>query len=186
MPNTTVYLIRHAHAEWGPDEARPLSPAGTIAAAALGKLLSRRSVAAIYTSPSRRARDTVKPLADVLNLDPIIVDDLRERELLPVPADQFEAAVEETWRFPQGALPGSESNAAAQGRALAAIQRIVNGHPGQAVVISTHGTLLTLILNGLDASYGFEFWRKMSFPDLYEVELAGDAITRVVRLWDPL
>ena len=57
-------------------------------------------------------------------------------------------------------------------------------HAGQHVVVATHGNLLALILNAFDPSFGYEFWRELSFPDVYEVEFEATRLIRVRRLWE--
>jgi 2,3-bisphosphoglycerate-dependent phosphoglycerate mutase len=52
------------------------------------------------------------------------------------------------------------------------------------VVLATHGTLLALVLNGLDAAFGYDFWRRLTFPDAYRLDLDGSALLRVERLWE--
>ena len=39
------------------------------------------------------------------------------------------------------------------------------------VVVSTHGNLLVLLLNYLDAAIGYEFWQGLRIPDVYRVEI---------------
>ena len=51
-------------------------------------------------------------------------------------------------------------------------------------MVATHGNLLALILNGLDSAFGYDFWRQLSFPDVYRLEFEGTALTRVERIWD--
>ena len=75
-----------------------------------------------------------------------LVRDLRERELPVVPPGEFNRVVEETWQSPENAVAGGESNLDAQTRGLAAVRGILTRHPGQHVVVCTHGTLFTLIL----------------------------------------
>ena len=50
-------------------------------------------------------------------------------------------------------------------------------------MVATHGTLLALILNGLDPAFGFDFWRRLSFPDVYQLEFDGPVLSRVQRVW---
>lgn len=68
-----VYLVRHACAgdkrQWsGPDLDRPLDPAGVVQAAALADELAVFPIHRILTSPARRCRQTVEPLADRLDV----------------------------------------------------------------------------------------------------------------------
>jgi 2,3-bisphosphoglycerate-dependent phosphoglycerate mutase len=182
---TTIYVVRHAHAHWTPDDARPLSHRGRADARTLAALLSDRPIVAIYSSPSRRARETVAPLARRLQLTASVIPDFRERELAPVPAARFESVVAETWRSPDRALPGGEPNSAAAARGVAALLSVRARHVDEQTLVSTHGTLLALMVNALDPRYGFEFWRQMTFPDVYQLEFSGDQLVRLINLWSP-
>jgi broad specificity phosphatase PhoE len=184
MGATTIYLVRHAHADWQHDEPRPLSEAGLKAAQVVGTLLSAFPITAIYSSPARRAVETVTPLADRLGIGPELMHDLRERELPIVRSGEFERIVLDAWRSPQSATAGAESNVKAQTRGLAAVRSILARNVGQHVVVSTHGNLLALILNALDSAFGYDFWRRLSCPDVYRLEFEGSALTRVERIWD--
>jgi broad specificity phosphatase PhoE len=52
------------------------------------------------------------------------------------------------------------------------------------LVLATHGTLLALVLNALDRQFADEFWRRLSFPDIYQLTFADAELRRVERLWD--
>lgn len=123
---TTAYLVRHAHAHWQPSEARPLSQQGRAAAGALARAFREAPVTAIYSSPARRAIETIEPLASGLGLRSAIVADLRERELVVPPGTRFEDAVEAAWQNPDRGVSGSESNRAAAARGLRALQQAVS------------------------------------------------------------
>jgi 2,3-bisphosphoglycerate-dependent phosphoglycerate mutase len=51
-------------------------------------------------------------------------------------------------------------------------------------VLATHGNLLALVLNALDPRFGYEFWRQLSFPDLYQLMFDGSDLRDVAHLWD--
>jgi 2,3-bisphosphoglycerate-dependent phosphoglycerate mutase len=181
---TWIYLVRHAHAVWRNDDNRSLSPAGFEAAQLVADRLIDLPITAIYSSPHRRVLETVRPLAERLGLPIERHGNLRERELPVVAAEQFEQANKRTWDAPARALPGGETNHAAQARGVAALHGIIDQHANRHVVLATHGTLLTLMLNGLDTTYGYEFWQQLSFPDIYRLEFQGAALTSVRRMWD--
>jgi 2,3-bisphosphoglycerate-dependent phosphoglycerate mutase len=182
---TTLYLVRHAHADWTPDEARPLSAEGRADAERLASPLADQPIVAIYSSPSRRAVQTVEPLAGRLGLEPILVSDLRERELLAPSAAAFESAVESTWRDPDRPYRGGEPNSAARIRGVAVVRRVLEQHADRHVVLSTHGSLLAIVLHAFDDSYGYEFWRSMTFPDAYALTFRQEALIGVRRVWMP-
>jgi 2,3-bisphosphoglycerate-dependent phosphoglycerate mutase len=177
---TRVDLVRHAHADWQPDEARPLSARGQIGAAAVTECLRRKPITAVYSSPARRALQTVEGLG----IAPIVLADLRERELAPVFNADFHGTIRAAWSNPDVAPPAGESNVTAQARGLEVLRTILGRHPGQHLVVATHGNLLALILNALDSSYGYEFWCAMTFPDIYELQFEGDVLTKVDRIYD--
>jgi 2,3-bisphosphoglycerate-dependent phosphoglycerate mutase len=183
---TAVYLIRHAHAEWNESEARPLSSSGQTSAGRLADALAARPIIAIYSSPFRRSIETVTPLAERLGLHVEVLHDLRERRLPIVPAAEFSGLVESAWRSPSVAPPGGEANVVAQARGRAAVQQIIDRHPGQHVVVATHGNLLMLMLNSFNPGFGYESWRKLSLPDVFQLEFEGTTFRQARRIWEPL
>ena len=174
QPATVVYLLRHAQARWSPDEMRPLSPEGTRAAEELADHLAALPITHIVSSDRLRAQQTVAPLAKRLALPVVLEPELRERRLTTpaLPAglfrgeEAFRDAVRATWKTPRFARPGGESNAAAQSRGVAVLQRLRRAHNDGRIVVSTHGNLLTLILQHFDPSIGFEFWASLRMPDI--------------------
>ena len=66
---------------------------------------------------------------------------------------------------------------------LTAVRQFIARHAEQPLVVATHGNLMALILNGLDPSFGYEFWRELSFPDVYELAFEASALIRVRRMW---
>ena len=169
-----VYLLRHAHARWTPDEMRPLSPEGARAAEELADHLAAIPITHIVSSDSLRAQQTVAPLAKRLALPIVVEPDLRERRLATpaLPAGVFRGekafrdAVRATWQASHFAHPGGESNAAAQARGVAVLQRLRRAHHDGPIVMSTHGNMLTLILHHFDPSIGFDFWVTLQMPDI--------------------
>jgi 2,3-bisphosphoglycerate-dependent phosphoglycerate mutase len=164
-----LYLVRHARADYGPDETRGLSADGHAAAARVAELLAGRRITRIHSSPYTRAIQTVQPLADRLGLPVEIHDDLRERRLASGPLDNFLTAVEATWRDFDLAHTGGESSAMAQARVAAAIRRIA-ATGDEPMAIASHGNALALFLRTLDAAVDFAFWSRMSMPDVYVVD----------------
>jgi 2,3-bisphosphoglycerate-dependent phosphoglycerate mutase len=179
----TFYLVRHARADYTRDEMRPLSAHGREDALRLADLLQTCPIDRILSSPYRRANETIAPLAGRLDLSIHTEPDLRERQLGHIPTGDFLEAVEATWREPSFAHPGGESNAAAQQRGLSVVRRLQEKHTGEHIVLSTHGNLMALLLQGFDPSVDFAFWRALTMPDVYTLCFtpAGEAV--VNRLW---
>ena len=178
-----LYVIRHAWADWTPEEMRPLSAEGRADARRVSDLLIDAGIEAIYSSPYRRARQTVEPLSQRLGLPIQELDDLRERELGSGAVDDFDEAVRATWDDFTFARPGGETNRDAQCRVARTFDLLARRHGKRSMALSTHGSLMTLLLNHLDPCIGFEFWKRLTFPDVYHVTVEQDV--RVDRVWTP-
>lgn len=180
---STIYLVRHAHSEWTPDENRPLSAKGIKDAVRVGNQLCKYPINIIYSSPANRACQTISPLAEQLGLPIQIEPDLRERELGSAVFDDFFKAVEVTWQDPSFAHPGGESSVNAQKRGIAVVKRLLKRHPIENIVLSTHGNLMTLILQAFDSSIDFRFWKSLSMPDVYKLSISQSGKGLAQRLW---
>jgi len=117
MPNTVVFLVRHAKAAnrdaWsGRDRDRPLVPKGRAQAERLAAALRREAPVVVAASPWVRCRQTAAPLAADLGLR-VELDDR---------------------------LGYDNPDLGAWVREMAA------AHPGQAVVAVSHGDLIPLYL----------------------------------------
>ena len=186
MSSTTLLLVRHAHADWVPDEMRPLSAAGRRDAERVAVLLSPVSPVAIYSSPYRRARETVEPLAAGLALTIEEMSDLRERSLGSGWEEDWLATIRPTWEDFSFAYPdGGETNNEAMERARGALNTLRRRHPDQVITVATHGNLLVLLLRVLDPTKGFEFWRTLTLPDIYRAVVDESGLTELRRLWTP-
>lgn len=152
-----IVLIRHAETAGG--EGRyigstdlPLSPAGEAQARALATALGTSPLLALYVSPLQRARRTAAPLANVLGLEPVLLDELREihlgqwegldrEELRRTRPGEFEARGRD---FAGYRPPGGESFADLALRAEAALRRMADGPQPCAAV--THAGLIRVLL----------------------------------------
>lgn len=179
----TFYFVRHAHANWIPDEDRPLSARGQADAIRVANILQQFPIGAIVASPFRRAQQTVEPLAARLNVPILIDQDLQERRLGIIEDREFFQAIEATWRDPLFAHPGGETNANAQQRGLSVLHRLRDQCIADHTVIATHGNLMVLMLQGFDASVDFAFWKSLSTPDIYRLIINRDREAHLSRLW---
>lgn len=130
------------------------------AAAAAAEIAARwPQLAAIVTSPSRRAQQTAAPLAEKLDCTPHILDELREMDFGHWDGLTFSQAHE---RDPEWhsqwlgsatvAPPGGESLAEAYKRTKKAHRKILTHWPGATVAVVSHVTPITALLRlGLKA-----------------------------------
>jgi 2,3-bisphosphoglycerate-dependent phosphoglycerate mutase len=180
-----LFLVRHAHSDYDPDEMRGLSDSGHRAAQRVADLLENRGVAMIVSSPYTRAVQTVQPLADRIGISIAVDGDLRERHLSAGPLDDFRRWLEATWTDFDLAYPGGESSAAAQERVSRAIRRIVESAGDRTVVVSSHGNALALFLHTMDSTVDFQYWSRMSLPDVYAVEVPRETAWSYRRIYEP-
>ena len=178
-----LYLIRHAHSDYSPDEMRGLSGRGQAAAHRVADLLGPCDVSRIVASPYTRAIETVQPLADRLRLAIEIDRDLRERLLCRETLEDFHGPLEKVWRDFDFRYPGGESSSAAQARVRKAIDRIAAEAEGRPVAIASHGNALALFLHTLDPSIDYAFWAGMSVPDVYVVDTPAGREWTFRRMW---
>ena len=161
---------------------RPLSESGRAAAEKLAKSLGAVKPTAIYSSPYRRAIETVESLARDLKLPIRTNADFRERTLGSIRDIPVEDAIAATFSDFDLTYPGGESSRSAQTRALRAIDRLRLAHPSGRIVISTHGNLLSLILHAHDRKLGFDFWRSLTLPDAFQLQHSGPGKASFERL----
>ncbi|KOY17330.1 histidine phosphatase family protein [Paenibacillus xylanivorans] len=187
--NTALYFVRHAESEYieGQERERGLTEQGKRDAASVAGLLHREQIQLFYSSPYRRSVDTIQGLAEVSGGIVVTEEDLRERELSgpEVKHEHFREAKQRLYDDPAFAYSGGESGEVAGARAIAVIQRILDRHTGQKIVIGTHGDIMTLIFNYYDPSYGYDFWVNTTMPDIYKLEFERESrLVQVTRLWE--
>jgi probable phosphomutase (TIGR03848 family) len=149
--STVVLLVRHATTSVTgkklPGRARGLhlSDEGRRQAEAVAKRLGRlRGVAAIYTSPVDRARETAAAIARVLDRTARVDAGLLETDIGEWTGLSIARARRRPeWRavqlHPSGfRFPGGESFMALQARVVDALARIASRHPGKTVVAVSH------------------------------------------------
>src|SRR5204863_2627902 len=108
-----------------------LSGAGRAHARRIAEALADEPIGAVYSSPLRRALETARPLAAVLGVEPVAVDDLRELDFGELegltPAEIAERYPDSlAWTAAPGgaSFPGGESVRALQERAVRAVRRL--------------------------------------------------------------
>ena len=157
---TRLLLVRHAQPL---EEARGrcygsldvgLSARGQRHAQLLGRTLDRIPLAAVYSSPRRRAVDTAAPLAAIHGLKAIVDEGLREidfGDFEGLSYEEIERTHPELYRrwmetptlvqFPSG-----ESYTRLRVRALAAMEAIRARNAGATVAVVSHGGVLRAML----------------------------------------
>jgi probable phosphoglycerate mutase len=148
---TVILLARHGETDWNSERRwqgqvdRPLNDVGRAQARELADTLAGRAIDVVYSSDLVRAHDTALIVAERLGL-PVEVDaGLREvdvgdwsgRHLTEIEAEDPQGY--ERWQQGQKAWNGGESYEEMGERVVAAVLRLAERHPGETVLIVTHG-----------------------------------------------
>jgi 2,3-bisphosphoglycerate-dependent phosphoglycerate mutase len=176
----SVYLVRHCSAE-GQEPEAALTEVGNGQSLRLSEFLAGLGVARIVSSPFRRAVDSARPLAETLGLEIEVDPRLAERQLGLVENGDWRAALRESFDDRNLCRPEGESSLSAQARGLEVLHDVFQETRLQPAIFS-HGNLLALIANSLDSSLGFDFWRQLSNPDVFEVRRLPESLG-LSRVW---
>jgi broad specificity phosphatase PhoE len=134
---TTLLLVRHGETDWNAEGKlqghtdRPLNEYGRRQAQTLADRLAGESIDAVYASDLSRARETAEIVGEKLGLTVAVDPDLREKN----------------WGNWEGLTSDERLHIAYEGetsedhreRTLRAVQRIVERHPDERIVVVTHG-----------------------------------------------
>ena len=155
----TLILIRHGETDWN-IEGRytgqsdiPLNSRGLKQAKALASQLCETTIDAIYSSDLQRASQTtihIQANGDVpLHLDARLRE-IHQGEWEGLHFDEIHARYHQAWEQRKNAPldvapPGGETVGEVRQRVLEVIREIINRHPGETIVIVSHGLALAII-----------------------------------------
>jgi len=179
MSSTRLLLVRHAQPR---EEARGrchgtldigLSARGLRNARHLGRTLDEVGLAAIYSSPRRRALETAAALGQPHGLTPLIEEDLREIDFGDFEGHTYDEIAQTHPRLyrqwmetpTQIEFPGGESYPKLRTRVLAAVDAIRHRHQGEVTAVVAHSGVIRAVVSDclgipnelifrIDQSYG--------------------------------
>jgi len=176
-----LLLIRHCESS-GQAPGAPLTEAGTRAAHELADRLAALAPDAVYSSPYLRAWSTVAPFAERAGLPIVEEARLHERVLAATPLDDWLEHIRRSYDdVDHRAGQGGETLREITARGCGALADIAAaGH--RLPIAASHGNLISAILRAADPTFGFEDWRALRNPDLFEVEVDGGWPTSYRRI----
>jgi alpha-ribazole phosphatase len=164
---TTLYLIRHGATE-GNHEKRykgsidvPISQEGLEQVARAAEFiladLQGGELTAVYTSPLSRAVDTAEIIAEPFGIEPVVVENLKERHFGVWEGMTFgeirEKYPDEFNRWAENPLEhspvGGESSIVVSNRITPEVEAIISRHDGEAFAIVGHGGINRIIICNL-------------------------------------
>jgi 2,3-bisphosphoglycerate-dependent phosphoglycerate mutase len=177
----TIYFVRHAKAG-GQEVSAALTDKGVEQAAKLVDFFATKPIEKIYSSPFKRAIDTILPLANFKSLQVYIDDRLSERVLSGVPLDDWQEKLKQSFDDFDLELEGGESHTAGMKRAMSILEEVLASKDDHIILVS-HGNLTTLLIRYFNESFGFDDLMEMSNPDVFEL-IVGNEKAMLKRIWD--
>ena len=158
-----MHLILARHGETASNRQRlglgrqdvPLTEVGRLQAEALAISLEQMPVAAVYSSPLRRALDTARAIAERQGLAVVVEEGLTEMDIGEMDGLTFEemrqrhAEFLRRWQGDDLAtlrMPGGESLQDLQERATEALRRLAERHDDETVVAVSHNFTIRVLL----------------------------------------
>lgn len=184
---TTLLLLRHGETAWnlsgrwqGQAADTPLTELGREQARIVASRLRVYPIRAIYSSDLLRAFETAQIVGQRLGLAPVAEPALRESDIGAWTGLTWREITE---RFPDEVTAmyagqevrrgGGESYGELQARLAAAAEGIAAQHPGQTVLLVSHGAALrSLVAHALDAS----------LAQMHRIAIGGNAALSVVQM----
>lgn len=174
---TTVYFVRHAEPNFNnhDDMTRELSEKGLADRRLVTQFLSDKVIDAVLSSPFKRAVDTVRDFADSVGLDIVTIHGFRERKVDSVWIEDFNSFCKRQWSDFDYKLSDGETLSEVQIRNIRALNEVLDKFSGNNIVIGTHGTALSTIINHFDSSFGYERFCEIKglMPWVVKMEFEG-------------
>lgn len=178
---TKVYFVRHAQPEhmWEDDRTRPLTEEGKRDSKLVLDFFKDKKIDAFYCSPYKRSLDTISDTAAYFHQEIITDERLRERE--KGINGNISGMFERRWGDHDYHEENGESIRMVQERNIAALTDILEACNGKTIVIGTHGTALSTILNYYNPSFGCkDFLRLIDWmPYIIELEFDGNELLSI-------
>lgn len=168
---TKIFFVRHAQPahDYADDRSRPLTSEGLSDSEMVLGSLKDKKIDAFFCSPYKRSIDTIKSTAKYFNLEIKTDERLRERKIGRGNNDAD--IIRRRWESFDFHEEGGESMESLQKRNIEALNDILKNNDGKNIVIGTHGSALSSILNYYDDSFGIDdFLRIVGFMP-YIIEL---------------
>ncbi len=158
---TNIYFVRHAQPDYKhPDPpARPLTAEGIRDCAEVTRVLHDVKLDYAISSPYLRSYNTIKESAEEHGLE--IHTDYRLRERKNGKNSNNMEMFKKRWADLNFTEHDGECLKDVQERNIEVISQILTEHEGENIILGTHGTALSTILNYYDKTFGLDGFLKL-------------------------
>jgi 2,3-bisphosphoglycerate-dependent phosphoglycerate mutase len=163
---TTIYFIRHAESDIlvRDGRIRPLTVKGLADRKLVTEYLQDKYISTALSSPFKRAIDTIADFANNNGLKIEIIEDFREQKSstgMGRDNPSHYAFLEQQWADFSYTVSDGENLSNVQKRNIEALNDVLMRYEDKNIVIGTHGTALSTIINYYDNTYGFNDFMSM-------------------------
>ncbi|MDW7671303.1 MAG: histidine phosphatase family protein [Bacillota bacterium] len=188
---TKVFLMRHGQTRWNLEERfqgsgdSPLTEEGKLQAVQAAERLKDLQLAAVYSSPRKRAIQTAMPVAQTLNLEVIEQPGLEEialgewegkmySEIKTLDPEGYHSFFHHPELF-SGAR-GGESLQEVKQRSVSTVEELAEKHSGQKILVVSHAVTIRLLLTHYLPCSINDLWNiaRISQTSLSEIKFDGD------------
>lgn len=154
---TTVYFVRHAEPNYEnhDDMMRELSEKGLKDRKLVTEFLMDKEIQVVLSSPYKRAIDTVRDFAEKMAIDIATIDEFRERRVDSQWIEDFNSFCKKQWEDFEYKLSDGECLREVQNRNILALEKVLDKYKGKNIVVGSHGTALSTIINYYDEEFGY-------------------------------
>lgn len=185
LSTTNIYLVRHAQSDHRvkEDAIRPLTAQGMVDAQKVTTVLKSMKIDKVLSSPYPRTVDTVKHLADSIGQPVEAIEDFREQHVGGW-VDDFKDFSRKQWENFDFKLEGGESLREVQERNIAALLHVREKYKGMNLVIGTHGTALSTMINYYDPTFDFHsFWTIIDrMPYIIHLQFQNEPLVKIEEI----
>ena len=173
---TCIYFVRHCqsdHTKSSDEQLRPLTKEGLEDSHAVLHYLKDKNIDVFISSPYKRSYDTIAKAAEYYHLQIKTDERLRERKA-GKNGNTFEL-FKKRWADKNYAESDGESLYSVQKRNIEALKEIIEIYRDKNIVIGTHGTALSTILNYYNPAFDCDsFMRIIDYmPYIVKIEFDG-------------
>ena len=154
---TTIYFVRHAEPNYmnHDDMLRELTKKGLEDSKLVTRFLADKDIDIVFSSPYKRAIDTIRDFSESRGLEIYLEDGFRERKVDSGWIEDFTSFCRAQWADFDYKLSDGETLREVQTRNIAALNRLLNEHRNSTIVVGSHGTALSTIINFYDKQFGY-------------------------------
>ena len=162
---TTVYFVRHAEPNYEnhDDMSRELSSKGLKDRKLVTDFLMDKQIDVVLSSPYKRAVDTVRDFAETKGMDIITIDEFKERRVDSGWIEDFNSFCKKQWEDFSYKLSDGECLEEVQSRNIFALNKVLTDYKDKNIVVGSHGTALSTIINYYDKTFGYFDFDKIRY-----------------------